>query len=346
MKVAIIGDVHWSKTSSILVKRGESFTLRLENLIDTINWCEKTAEEKGCKWVVYLGDFFDRSDLNAQEITALKNLKWNTQHHSFIVGNHEAGHHSLVYKSTDVLSKAGIIEYQPKHYPINGYNVDFYLLPYITEDNRKPLKEYFNFNPNHKNIIFSHNDLRGIRYGMYESQEGFTLSEINECCDLFINGHLHNGTWVNDKILNLGNITGQNFTEDAFTYKHQMAILDTDTLKLEFIENPYSLKFYKIDINNEKDLQKLNSLRNNAVVSFRCLDTLTEELKEKLNDYPNIIESKTVIYRNYTQDELTNDAALADLRKGQNHLQQFADFVKIKIGKSDIIEHELSEVCK
>ena len=343
MRIAIIGDVHWSKTSSILTRRGISFSMRLENLIDTINWCEETADSQNCDKVIYLGDFFDRSDLNAEEISALKTVKWNELPHHFIVGNHESGIHTLVYNSTDVLNKPNFkIEYKPTTYELEDENTDLYILPYFIEDNRKELKDYLKgYDSSKKNIIFSHNDLKGIKYGAFESKEGFSLNEIEECCDLFINGHLHNGTWVTKKILNLGNITGQNFTEDAFNYKHQIAILDTNTLKIDFIENPYAFNFYKIDINSKSDLNKIDSLKNNAVVSFKCLDKYVEDLKEKLNTTHNICESKTVIHREFEEKqeekvELNNS----------NYLTQFISFIHDKLGKSDVVEHELGEVCK
>ena len=342
MKILIVGDVHWSKTSSILIRRGKSFSLRLENLINTINWCEETAISNKCDEVIYLGDFFDRSDLNAEEITALKEVNWNTLPHHFIVGNHESGIHTLVYNSTDVLNKPNFkIEYKVNKYELE--NTDLYILPYFIEDSRKELKEYLkDYSSSKKNIIFSHNDLKGIRYGAFESKEGFSLDEINQYADLFINGHLHNGTWVNKKILNLGNITGQNFTEDAFNYKHQIAILDTDTLKIDFIENPYAFNFYKIDINSKADLVKVDTLKNNAVVSFKCLDRYVEDLKEKLSTASNICESKTVIHREFTENEKEEKVEL----NNSNYLTQFVSFIHDKLGKSDVVEHELGEVCK
>ena len=341
MKIAIIGDVHWSKTSSILTRRGTSFSLRLENLINTINWCEKTAFDQKCDRVIYLGDFFDRSDLNAEEISALKTVVWNDLPHNFIVGNHESGIHTLVYNSTDVLNKHNFkIEYQPSK--LNFDNVNLYMIPYVIEDNRKELHEYLkDYNKENVNIIFSHNDLKGIKYGAFESKEGFDLKEIEQSCDLFINGHLHNGTWITKKILNLGNITGQNFTEDAFNYKHQIAILDTDNLNIEFIENPYAFNFYKIDINSKADLVKIDSLKNNAVVSFKCLDRYVEDLKDKLNNSSNICESKTVIHREFEEKEEQK----VELNNS-NYLTQFISFIHDKLGKSDIVEHELGEVCK
>ena len=59
-------------------------------------------------------------------------------------------------------------------------------------------------------IIFSHNDIAGMNLGHFTSKDGFSIDEINDNCVLFINGHLHNSSWVGRKykIYNAGNLTG------------------------------------------------------------------------------------------------------------------------------------------
>lgn len=75
MKVAICGDVHWSTSSSIIRQRGTNYSERLENLIKSVNWFEDLSKEENCDMNIYLGDFFDRPDLNSQEISALSEIK-------------------------------------------------------------------------------------------------------------------------------------------------------------------------------------------------------------------------------------------------------------------------------
>lgn len=346
MKLLIVGDIHWSTYSSIIRSRGNYFSTRLENLIKSLNWVEQISKEYKCEEEIFLGDTFDRPDLNAEEISALSEIEWNktSRLKHFIVGNHESGISSLVYNSTQALHKIGVIEDAPYIYPLDE-KTEILFLPYVIEDNRKPLTEYLkNRNKEKKLIIFSHNDIKGIRYGMFESKEGFTISEIEDNCDLFINGHLHNGCFVNESktILNLGILTGQNFSEDAFNYKHSICVLDTDTLKMEFIENPYAFNFYKIEINREDDLKILDSLKTNAVISIKCKENYVDKLKDKLSKATNIIESKTIIQRNVTTDE---NGELIELGS-KDYLQQFYDFALERLGKNDVILYELGEVCK
>ena len=111
------------------------------------------------------------------------------------------------------------------------------------------IKDYFGPIPQGmKRVILSHNDIAGIQMGAFLSKEGFSLNDIDENCDLFINGHIHNCGWVSEKAFNIGNLTGQNFSEDAFRFEHVAVILDTDTLHMDWYENPHAFNFYKIDL--------------------------------------------------------------------------------------------------
>lgn len=75
IKVAICGDVHWSTYSSIIRKRGRKYSSRLERLIKSLKWFEKLSKDQKCDFEVFLGDTFDRPDLNAEELTALQEVK-------------------------------------------------------------------------------------------------------------------------------------------------------------------------------------------------------------------------------------------------------------------------------
>ena len=237
MKVLVVGDIHWSTYSSILRSRGNNFSTRLEYLIKSLNWVENISKEYGCEEEIFLGDTFDKPDLTAEEISALTEIDWCSKPRvrHFIVGNHESDIASLNHNSTQILHKVGVIEDTPYIYPVDE-TTEFLFLPYITEDNRKPISEYMKNRVKEKKlIVFSHNDIKDFQMGMFLSKTGFAIKDIEDNCALYINGHLHNGGWVSPrKILNLGNLTGQNFSEDAFKYEHHIGILDTDTLEIKF----------------------------------------------------------------------------------------------------------------
>ena len=347
MKIGICGDIHWSTYSSILRNRGKNFSLRLEGLIKSLSWVEQIIKEQGCAEEIFLGDTFDKPDLTAEEISALSEVEWNNNSRlkHFIVGNHESGVSSLIYNSTQTLHKVGVVEDKPYLYPLDD-KTELLFLPYITEDDRKPLVEYLtNRNNNKKLIICSHNDIKGFQMGAFLSKTGFEVDEINKNCDLYLNGHLHNCGKVNDKIINIGVLTGQNFSEDAFKYDHHIAVLDTETMTLEYFENPYAFNFYKIAIDKESDINDLNKLKNNAIVSLKCLCGFEDKVKEILENSKKIINYRVMIERN---DTFEYDGELQDLNN-IDHLKQFQEFILERqpdIGDINVVKEELVEVCK
>jgi DNA repair exonuclease SbcCD nuclease subunit len=195
---------------------------------------------------------------------------------------------------------------------------------------------------NKPRVIFSYNDISGIQLGPVVSKTGFSLEEIEANCTLWCNGHLHNGQALTPKVINLGNLTGKDFGEDASKYSHNVAILDTKTLDITYIENPYAYNFYKIQIDTESDINQLYSLKNNAVVSVKCEQHLMEEVKQRIVAIDNIIESRLIMTKQYT--EAAEEATEIDLTV--DHLSKFIECCKAAIENSTILDEELSEICK
>lgn len=341
MRILLFTDNHFCTNSSIIRQLGNYFSLRLENQIQSINWVEKLAINKNCDIVCCLGDFFDKPELNDQELTALKAITWNNLPHYFLVGNHESSEANLSFSSTKILEAQNIkIIDTPLIMELPDVEIGF--LPYISESDRQPIQDYFNFKTNKPRLIFSHNDLCGVQMGPVISKVGFSLSEIEDICDLFINGHLHNGQKITNKILNLGNLTGKDFGEDALKYPHNIIIIDTESFSCEFIENPYAFNFYKLDITDKSSINKLYSLKNNAVVSIKCLDSLLAEVKEAVKAIPTIIDSRIIITRASLSTEPTAD--ILDL--SLDHIAKFIECCKENIENTAILDQELSEICK
>lgn len=340
MKIAIYSDPHFCEYSSIVRKQGSKYSLRIENIIRSINWVYDLALDQNCSEVICAGDFFDYSYLNSAEISALKEINWNRIPNRFLAGNHEQGSVDHSYTSTDVFSllKNGIVYKKPTI--VDYSDIEVLMLPYILESDRKSLNEYVD-KPTKKRVIISHNDIEGIQMGSFVSKNGFSIKEIEDNCDLCINGHLHNGQKISSKIINIGNLTGQNFGEDAFKYDHVAFILDTKTLKIEVFENPFAFNFYKLDCTN-RDLSILSKLKNNSVITVKCLEKDVKNIKEIISNSSNIVESRVLIQ----SEAIKNDSAnyLEDLKV--DHLKQFKEYILENLGYSDSIEKELEEVLK
>ena len=341
MKILLFTDLHMCPQASIINKWGTKYPKRLENCIKSVNWLERKAEELNCDCIINLGDFFDKPDLTSETITACKEIQWSDIMHYHLVGNHDASNSSLLFNAANMLSTdRHMIVTEPSKREVDGCDLCF--LPYVTECDRKPLSEYFPermLNPHR--VIFSHNDIMGIQLGPVISRTGFSIEEIEAGCDYFFNGHLHSSQAITPKIVNLGCLTGKDFGTDAFRHSHRIAILDTTTMTIEYLENPYAYNFYKIDINTENDLQVLNTLKNNAVVSVKCVQNLVETVRQRIDELPNIIESRVILVRHYEENTET-----AELELTVDHLARFIECCKANIDNTDILEAELSEICK
>ena len=342
MRILCFTDNHFSEKSSIITKYGTKYTYRLENQLASLNWLETLALKKECDLVVCLGDFFDHAQLTDQELTALQDIQWSKIPHFFIVGNHESEENDLQYSSTmALLGPYNQVICQPTLIEEQGVELAF--LPYILESNRKPITEYFSKNPSKLRLLFTHTDILGLQLGPVVSRSGFSIEELESVSHLCINGHLHNGQAISQQIVNLGNLTGKDFSEDATKYTHRVLLIDTDTMNVEFIENPHAFNFYKLDIDTLTDLDKLYNLKPNAIVSIKCKDYLAAEVRKILDAADStILESRIILTKDLS--ESSEEFNTANLYIDQ--CAKFAECCRAKLANSEILEAELAEILK
>lgn len=348
MKIGIIGDVHWCQYSSIVRKRGKKYSLRLENCINSINWAEQTTKNCGCEFNIYLGDFFDKPDLNSEEISALKEIKWNDLHKYFLVGNHEASRGDLSLNSTNVFELLQNFTYSNnKLFSVidkptlleADMDTSIYFLPYILEENRLPFNNYFDTLNNNKKILFSHNDIKGLQLGNFISQQGFSIEEIENIFDLCFNGHLHNGGQISNKIFNVGNLTGQNFSENANEYSHNIYILDTDKLFCYAITNVFAFNFYKEDWT--KKVPDINIFNANSVITVQTSEKTYEQAKMFIDNNKNIVESRVILKPSISgvQEETFEDLSI-------DHYRAFKEYILANIDANQLTQEEISYILQ
>lgn len=349
MKVCIYSDPHWCENSSIIRSKGTKYSTRLENLIDSINWVEQLAWNTGCECVICCGDFFDSSVLNSQEISALQELRWAPISHLFLTGNHETNVSSLEYSTSDLfkLCPNSCVISTPQQYFIDNTTVEFCFLPYVLERDRKTVAEYFGPKTCNR-VIFSHNDIKNVQYGNFLSTEGFEVSDIESNCNLYFNGHIHHCCNVTDKIFNIGNLTGQNFTEDATKYSHCAVVLDTETLQYKLYQNNYAFKFYKLDATDcktESDVMHvLNQINYNGVVTIQINEDHEQFTREHLDflkrehiqEYRLLVKRHSVV----TTEDTTS------MKDDVDHLKQFELYVLETFGDNTLIKDELQYIMR
>ena len=101
--------------------------------------------------------------------------------------------------------------------------------------------------------------------------------------------------------------------------------------------------FYKIDINTEADLYKLNKVKTNAVVSVKCADNCIEKARETIAANANILDSRIILIKTFSQTE-TDIVDISDLTVDQ--CVKFAECCREKIENTPILEAELAEILK
>lgn len=332
MKIMIYGDVHWCESSSIVRGMGRKYSQRLENLIRSVTWVESMAYNNNCELIVMLGDFFDKSILTAQEVSALNDILWSDIHKIFITGNHEIGRADRTFSTIDLFESFPNSEVisQPVEMTIAGKKCLF--LPYFLEKDRPDLSKY-----DHYDYMFSHNDLLGLQMGQFTSKEGFDINVIADHCKYFFNGHIHNGMFVGNNIINIGNLSGQNFSEDALVYDHNVVILDTETNGLEFFQNPHAFNFYKLG--KVDSIDQLPKFKPNSVVSM-TVDSNNNAVKEFIETCPEVVVKRVLLDSGSVNSTDSIEFEAVD------YLDKFVSFVKANMEMNDIVLDELSKVVK
>lgn len=340
MKVLIYSDVHWCEHSSIVRKYDINYSCRLFNLIKSVSWAEQMAKLHECSLIICAGDFFDKPTLNSAEITALTEVKWARDiNHVFLVGNHEMGINDLSISSTnalhDIAGNVSIITQPTVDYQDRDETFLYYI-PY-TLDKTPKVSDYFEEidKTGRSKILIMHNDLKGIQMGQFISQTGFEPEDLENNFNLCLNGHLHNGAWVSDRVCNIGNLTGQNFSEDALTYQHGAYIIDLKTHDVEFYENPHAFNFYKLD--SAKDLP--DKFKSSAVISIKCKSNEVQFVKNVLKD--NNVQFSRIVAENESADTATQVMDNLSI----DHLQEFQKYALEEIGNDVITQEELSIIC-
>ena len=355
MKIGFALDIHFDERRSIVRRFGTVSTVSLENGINSVHEFEDVCEREHVDYIVFGGDTFNRSELTAAEITAVQKIEWSKIPHIFLVGNHEAMLNDLSTSSTHIFSSIPNFKIVSKPEVMKIGNCNLMFLPYCLEAERKPIRETFtDYDKLTGNkLIVSHNDIKGLQYGAFESNTGYSIEDIESSCDLFLNGHLHNGCKICKNGYNVGNLTGQNFSEDAFKYPHMFCIVDTETLNIQWFENSQALNFYKLDEIDSVD--KFNSyfskMKNNIVMTVKAYENVVSELREYIELTPQV-KNKIVEYRiiSIPNKDINTNALNERLESNElnsiNHLEQFVTYVKDNLELSDIIIDELNEVCR
>ena len=241
MKIALISDLHFGARNSNLVLLNH-----LKNFFDTVFF--PYLEEHKIDTVCILGDLLDRR--KSADIIVIRRMRKDfleklTGKEVHII----AGNHDTVMKNTNEMNSLtellrgygdGFHIYlDPQEIVLDGTKI--LALPWICPENEE---ESLKIIKNTKaKVCFAHLELLGIemRKGSFSEigQEPAVFSKF----DTAVSGHYHYAS-TKGNIHYLG--APYQITWTDYADKKGFSIFDTETLKLEFIENPYKL-FHKIE---------------------------------------------------------------------------------------------------
>lgn len=242
-KILLFSDIH--------VHAHKGSQDRLQNCLDALYWVFLTARERGIKDVVFGGDLFqDRQKI--QVLTYHQTYKIISQFPDLriylLLGNHDLWY----YEKTDIssvlplgaISHVTVID-KPTTLNIAGLDIDF--LPFthdpitmIAENFRKKSPVMVGHCAVDGALLNFHHRTKAEVSVEFENEMKVVSKEVFDGYKRVFLGHYHGAQKLNEVVEYIGSTLELTFSE-AFQTKH-IVVLDTDTLKTEYINNDFSPK--------------------------------------------------------------------------------------------------------
>lgn len=312
MKIAIISDTHFGGRNDNQVFQDYWISFYTDIFFPTL-------KEQGIDTIWHGGDMFDRRKF----INFLSLNKWrenvlepmNNHFKTYII----PGNHDVYYKNSNHVNsleellrgyKNFHIVTEPTHHMFDDKCALF--LPWLNssnyEDSMKIVRE------SKANVMLGHLELKGFEmHKGQKNEDGMSANDFNKF-DLVLSGHFHTRS-TQGNINYLG--APYEMTWSDYDDPRGFHILDTETLELTFIENPYKM-FHKIYYNDEEldhakeDVSYLkNKIAKLVVVKKNNLTTFDYYL-DKLYDADvmdlGILEDMSDILEGEISEEDSKDA--------------------------------------
>lgn len=342
MKIGIYADAHFSLNSSIVLGSTNSLSGRLNYLIDSFRWMYEFFKSNNVELIIDLGDLADSYNLRAEEITAIsKSLSYNdTVPEYHILGNHERLDESGTINSINFVnnfSNHRVIN-QVEQFDIQGKS--FTIIPYSKYEDGC-FDQY-----KKTDYAFSHIDIFGADTGGWSLKSGLSPVYLTTKFGLTINGHIHNGSWVIDKkIINLGSISGQNFSSKQIHWNPSVAILDTETGEITLYENPHALIFINVNCNDLSGVinlvKGLKSDRSYAV-QVKVPLKVVEDARKIVSDCKSVIVSRVLTMLDKSELGSMTYEEIDKVNSVEGGFKQLVDF----INEQDSLPYDKSDILK
>ena len=343
MKIAIITDTHYGAR-----KGADYIHSYFKNFYDNIFF--PYLEKHNIDTIIHMGDMFDsRKSIDYQSLEWSKRVVFEPlkkyKVHA-ITGNHDA-----YYKNTNKVNSPelllkdydNIITYS-KPTEINIGGLDILLLPWINSENFEESKEFIDSSKS--KIAMGHLEINGFKATRgHMMEDGMDVSIFSKFEKVY-SGHFHTRS-TDGKIYYLGN-PYEMYWNDV-NDKRGFHIFDTETFKLEFIQNPHTMfeKIYyddtdvkSFDAENLKDkIVKVIVRNKSSQLQFdRYIDKINKSGCVDLKVVENFeIDDDDV---EFSQEECENTLTLL------NKYIEDSDFDLDKTIVMDIMQDVYREACE
>ena len=332
MKIAILGDLHFGCRNDLKVfhdffqkfYENTFIPYLLENQIDT---------------VLQLGDLFDRRkyisfySLDSCKRYFFDELDDNNIRLHTLVGNHDIyWRESLeVNSSSLVLGEYARVHVHTGPSTLQLDNTSIDIIPWICPENEKEISEFIHASKS--DICIGHFEIAGFAmYRGMECHDGLNKDMFNKY-EQVLSGHYHTRS-KQENITYVG--TPYEMTWQDFSDPKGFHVFDTETRKLEFIPNPYTI-FTRIEYDDTKELPNLDvDLQDNFVklvvvnkTDFYKFDMFLNKLYSKGCYEIKIIEDMAE-FRDGTVDEEIN------LEDTVSVLSNYIDSVETDLDKEKV----------
>ena len=284
MKYALITDTHFGARNDSLV-----FSTFFQKFYENIFF--PTLKERNIKSVIHLGDVVERRKfINFKTLNSMKDILFVPLEEmggdiKIIIGNHD-----IYYKNTLSVNSMNELTKGMSHVTVYDEPCEVFLtddhkvvfLPWICDDNEKQTEELIE--KTRTKVAFGHLHIQGAEHIKGSiSFDGHSPSMFKAFQRVF-SGHFHHRSETGN-ITYLGN--PYEITWSDYNDPRGFHIYDTETMEVEFIQNPYSM-FHKIYYDDDKldygDLSQYEDSYVKIIVQKKNNSYLFETLMDKLID--------------------------------------------------------------
>lgn len=319
MKIAIITDQHLGVRADSTIFH-EYFSRFYKDCFFPI------LKKEGIDTILNLGDIFDRrkyinfDTLDRSRLYFFDELQKRNLKFIGVVGNHD-----VYFKNSNRINSPNLLlqEYQncvfyTEPTEISIGNLNFLMLPWINNENYKDSMSAVE--SSNADIVCAHLELKGFEMHRGAMNEHGLSHKLFSKFDMVLTGHFHHKS-TKDNIHYLGSpyeMTWSDYNDDKGFH-----ILDTDTMELTFIKNPYRI-FHKVvyDDNSSDDIlnhdySHIENCYVKVIVKNKDNPYVFDLFIDKLNSY------------NPTQLQIVEDNLNLDINNEEDLVNEAEDTVTI-----------------